>query len=401
MSVKLITGLKTTADIESQDDGARIYSTISSADRVLNVGSYWGYEIISNNCVRIKDGEALIQGRHVRQAPNTYTDVTINNGEQGKRRYDIIVLRYTKSVGTGIENVELAVVEGTPGTSATVPILTVGDIFAGCTTHEMALYRVYINGLNISSVTKLFTEINNLENSYSSLNSSYTSLNAKVTALATTAEITYYVSPSGSNSNSGTSLSYPFKTLKYALNKLPKRLDHNVTINLASGTYTEAEVVITGFFGGGTLAIVGSWDNPTSRIFSNGIVINRVQARTEFHGIAASKGFNALNSPIVIFYYCKAYSSSYVDYTGFHSAHSKVFAFHCNATNFKNGFMSYQGGELIASFCNCSNCPYPWCVYEGAILYAYASSSSGYTSAVNYGSAGVLIDTSGGVIGHP
>ena len=63
--------------------------------------------------------------------------------------------------------------------------------------------------------------------------------------------------------------------------------------------------------------------------------------------------------------------------------------------------MSYQGGELIASFCNCSNCPYPWCVYEGAILYAYASSSSGYTSAVNYGSAGVLIDTSGGVIGHP
>ncbi len=54
MSVKLITGLKTTADIESQDDGARIYSTISSADRVLNVGSYWGYEIISNNCVRIK-----------------------------------------------------------------------------------------------------------------------------------------------------------------------------------------------------------------------------------------------------------------------------------------------------------------------------------------------------------
>ena len=199
----------------------------------------------------------MIQGRHVRQAPNTYTDVTINNGEQGKRRYDIIVLRYTKSVGTGIENVELAVVEGTPGTSATVPSLTVGDIFAGCTTHEMALYRVYINGLNISSVTKLFTEINNLENSYSSLNSSYTSLNAKVTDLATTAEITYYVSPSGSNSNSGTSSSYPFKTLKYALNKLPKRLDHNVTINLASGTYTEAEVVITGFLAEELLRLLG------------------------------------------------------------------------------------------------------------------------------------------------
>ncbi len=164
MAVKLITGLKATADIESQDDGARIYGTISKGDRVLNVGNKWAYQTISNNCIRIKDGEALMQGRHVRQEPNTYTDVTINNGESGKKRYDIIVLRYTKTVGTGIENVELAVVEGTPGTSsASVPSLTTGDIFEGCTVHEMALWKVYINGLNISSVTKLFTTMGALD----------------------------------------------------------------------------------------------------------------------------------------------------------------------------------------------------------------------------------------------
>ena len=164
MAVKLITGLKTTADIESQDDGARIYGTISKGDRVLNVGNKWAYQTISNNCIRIKDGEALMQGRHVRQAPNTYTDVTINNGESGKKRYDIIVLRYSKTVGTGIENVQLAVVEGTPATSSpTIPSLTTGDIFTGCTTHEMGLYRVYINGLNISSVTKLFTTMGALD----------------------------------------------------------------------------------------------------------------------------------------------------------------------------------------------------------------------------------------------
>ena len=63
MAVKLITGLKTTADIESQDDGARIYGTVSSGDRVLNVGTKWAYQTISNNCIRIKDGEALMQGR--------------------------------------------------------------------------------------------------------------------------------------------------------------------------------------------------------------------------------------------------------------------------------------------------------------------------------------------------
>ena len=39
MSIKLITGLKETEDIQSQDDGARIYGTISSGDQVLEVGS--------------------------------------------------------------------------------------------------------------------------------------------------------------------------------------------------------------------------------------------------------------------------------------------------------------------------------------------------------------------------
>ena len=170
MAVKLITGLRVTADIESGDDGARIYGTISSSDRVLNVGNLWAYQIISSNLVRIKDGELLMQGRHVRQAPNTYTNLTINNGTQGLKRNDIIVARYTKNSSTGIENVELAVLEGTPSSStATDPTITIGDIFEGCEVHEMALYRIFLNGLNIESVTSLFTELNSLENHVQSI----------------------------------------------------------------------------------------------------------------------------------------------------------------------------------------------------------------------------------------
>ena len=163
MAIKLITGLKTTADIESGDDGARIYGTMSSGDRVLNAGSLWAYQIISNNLVRIKDGELLMQGRHARQAPNTYTDLTINNGTQGLKRNDIIVARYAKNSSTGIENVELAVVQGLPGTTAVDPTLTTGNIFEGCALHEMALYRVSLDGLNIDSVTAIFTKLATLE----------------------------------------------------------------------------------------------------------------------------------------------------------------------------------------------------------------------------------------------
>lgn len=156
MSIKLITGLKTTADIQSEDDGARIYGTISTGDIVLDVGEKFNYEIKSNNCVRIKSGEIIMQGRHIRQEPSTYTDLTIENGTQGQKRNDIIVLRYTKSSDTEVENAELAVIEGMPSESATDPAITEGDIFGGDLIHEMALYRVSINGLNISSVTKMF-----------------------------------------------------------------------------------------------------------------------------------------------------------------------------------------------------------------------------------------------------
>lgn len=156
MAVKLITGLKETQDIQSEDDGARIYGTISSEDRVLDVGEKFAYQIITNNCVRIKSGEILMQGRHIRQTRGTYTDLVIDNGTQGQNRNDLIVMRYTKKSDNNIENAEFAVVKGVPAALAVDSGLTTGSIYEGCLIHEMALYRVSISGLSITSVTRLF-----------------------------------------------------------------------------------------------------------------------------------------------------------------------------------------------------------------------------------------------------
>lgn len=194
MAIKLITGLKTVEDIESQDDGARIYATISNGDRVINVGEKFGYQIISNNCVRIKSGEILMQGRHVRQVPGTYTDLTIDNGTQGQKRNDLIVLRYTKNSGTGVENAELAVIKGTSGSTGLDPTVTTGNIYTGCFTHEMPLYRVMLDGINISAVTCLFTELNSLENKIkiytATISTSWTGSSAPYTQTITVTGIT-------------------------------------------------------------------------------------------------------------------------------------------------------------------------------------------------------------------
>ena len=220
----------------------------------------------------------------------------------------------------------------------------------------------------------------------------------------TTSAVTYYISPSGSDSNSGESASSPFKTLAYALSKLPKFLKHDVTINVAQGTYSENEVLITGFVGEGSLSIVGTYEanavGAENYMFPNGIKINKNQGRVELHGIGSSDGFRVLNSPDVVFYYCHAYSQSLVaGKTGFFSTHSKVFTVYCRVTNFQNGFHSYQGGDLTAMFGVCTNCSYPWCSGEGAVLYVYGASSSGFISAHNYSSAGVIVGTYGGTIG--
>jgi hypothetical protein len=73
----------------------------------------------------------------------------------------------------------------------------------------------------------------------------------------TTANLTYYVNTStGSDVNDGLTSGTAFKTIQKAINILPQIINHTVTINLASGTYTETPI-ISGKIGNGSIAIIG------------------------------------------------------------------------------------------------------------------------------------------------
>ncbi len=268
------------------------------------------------------------------------------------------------------------------------------------------VYVRYLNGSNWSAWKQISTadHVQAIDKGGTGATTASTALSNLHGVEMTTSAVTYYINPSGSDSNSGESASSPFKTLAYALSRLPKFLKHDVTINVAQGTYSESEALITGFVGEGSLSIVGTYEanavGAENYMFPNGIKINKNQGRVELHGIGSSDGFRVLNSPDVVFYYCHAYSQSLVaGKTGFFSTHSKVFTVYCRVTNFQNGFHSYQGGDLTAMFGVCTNCSYPWCSGEGAVLYVYGASSSGFISAHNYSSAGVIVGTYGGTIG--
>lgn len=126
-------------------------------DYVLSAGRKAEAQILTNNSIRIFDAVFVIQGRRDVIAANDYTDVSIDNGAQGMNRNDIIVRRYTKDESSEIEKTEYAVIKGTPTSGeAEDPAVTTGDIRIGALEHEMKLYRVKLEGLNIVAVEPLF-----------------------------------------------------------------------------------------------------------------------------------------------------------------------------------------------------------------------------------------------------
>lgn len=160
MALHLVTGYKGTAHITSADQGAFNAALIGTEDYVCKTGRQFEAQIMTNNSVRIYDGDLLMQGRHVNLKVDTYEDVTIENGAQGMNRNDLIVCRYAKDATSGQEAALFVVLKGTPteGT-ASDPAVTSGDILGGAILHEMPLYRVKIEGLSIVAIEKLYSMV--------------------------------------------------------------------------------------------------------------------------------------------------------------------------------------------------------------------------------------------------
>lgn len=153
----LIDGFADGPHITEEQVGIANQGLYGPNDYVLDEGKKSKAEILTNNSIRIFDATYVIQGRRDVIAANDYTDVNIDNGSQGMNRNDIIVRRYEKDESSEIEKTSYAVIKGTPTSgTASDPEVTTGVIRNGDTLHEMKLYRVKLNGLNIVAVEPLF-----------------------------------------------------------------------------------------------------------------------------------------------------------------------------------------------------------------------------------------------------
>lgn len=156
MAVEIITGHTGKEHVTAEAAGALHAGVIGTGKYVLTGGNQFAAEIVSNNLIKIKSGELVNQGRHMRIQVNSYEEVTIQNGTQGMKRHDLIVMRYKHDTSAQVESAELVVLKGISGTTAYDPVYTQGNILNGDLQDDFPLYRVSLNGLTVESVTPLF-----------------------------------------------------------------------------------------------------------------------------------------------------------------------------------------------------------------------------------------------------
>ena len=184
-NLHLVTGFAGMEHVTSADQGAFNAAMLGNGQFVLNKGNMFSASIVDNNTFRVYDGDMLMQGRYIRMAADTYVDLTIENGTQGQFRNDLVVARYTVDTTTGVEEVNLVVIKGTPAEADPVdPEYTVGDIINdNVILNDMPLYRVKVNGVVLETAEPMF------EVSDCSIPAILTLANSKAITVTYTAEV--------------------------------------------------------------------------------------------------------------------------------------------------------------------------------------------------------------------
>lgn len=155
--MNIITGYRGEPHVTSQQERSANIAVYGAGVHILKgVAEEMAATVVSANEVQIAAGMLVAEGCTAGIDDGMTESVSIDNGSQGMLRTDLIVARYTKDSGTGIEDMTLEVIKGTPAASSpATPGYTAGVISDGDTLAEFPLYQVNINGISIDSVTQL------------------------------------------------------------------------------------------------------------------------------------------------------------------------------------------------------------------------------------------------------
>lgn len=154
--MNIITGYKAEPHITAQQDRNVNMGIFGAGTHIVNIGSKMAATVVSANEITVADGLLVAEGCTAEIERGTSESLEIANGSQGMLRKDLIVARYTKTSGTGVEDMQLAVITGTPAASnPALPSYNTGSIVQGDTLVDFPLYTVNLDGISIESVDRM------------------------------------------------------------------------------------------------------------------------------------------------------------------------------------------------------------------------------------------------------
>lgn len=196
--MKIITGYRAEPHITAQQDRNVNMGIFGSGTYIVDMGSKMAATVVSANEITIANGLLVAEGCTAEIERGTSESLEIANGSQGMLRTDLIVARYTKASGTGVEDMQLAVITGTPAASNPAdPSYNTGSIAAGDTLVDFPLYKVSLNGISIETVTRIpsivsvakTSDVSAVSSALSTLSNTVTTISNKIgnTAMGTAA----------------------------------------------------------------------------------------------------------------------------------------------------------------------------------------------------------------------
>ena len=151
--MELVTGRAGTPHITSQQDRQKHQGIWGDGAYIMNTGNLLEPEVQSSNKILIKDGALMYQGALFSVKVGTTDEVTINNGNQGMKRKDLVAVRYKYDSAQNKETGEWVVIQGTPAESNPVaPSGTSGNIQNGDATVDCPVFIVNLDGINVTGV---------------------------------------------------------------------------------------------------------------------------------------------------------------------------------------------------------------------------------------------------------
>ncbi len=156
MSYKAITRYTpagTTPHIAAQDDAFIFDCLLGGRSGILGALTCTK---VDDNTVRLSGGGAS-NGGYIIYIPSGEThELSISNGTQGQKRYDIVAAEFTKGGGEEADNHVFTVIEGTPSSAHPIdPQLEQSELISYGDVRRLGLFRVALNGLSIESITPL------------------------------------------------------------------------------------------------------------------------------------------------------------------------------------------------------------------------------------------------------